>query len=106
VGELIKAHTRPSDIACRYGGEEFLVVLPEISCGDALRRGEDLRRDIENLQLFSDEEAIHLTASIGIAFFPENGESVDEILMKADAALYCAKDAGRNKVSLPDEPAM
>ena len=100
ASRTIDEHTRRSDIACRYGGEEFLVILPEISLEDAAQRGEQLCRDIENLEIEFEGQIIRLTVSIGVAIFPLHGESIDQILLAVDAALYKAKDNGRNQIAL------
>lgn len=101
VAKAIIEHTRRSDIACRYGGEEFLVILPEITVEDALQRAENLRVKIGNLSADSESETLNLTASIGMAMFPLHGENIDQILLEADRALYSAKHSGRNRVALP-----
>ncbi|RPH61264.1 MAG: diguanylate cyclase [Chloroflexi bacterium] len=98
--KVIGEHTRRSDIACRYGGEEFLIVMPEITREGALRRAEQLRADIENLQIQAGQQTIRVTASIGIAIYPLHGDDSDEILSAVDSALYQAKETGRNRVIL------
>ncbi len=101
TAELIKEHTRRSDIACRYGGEEFLVILPEITREDAQKRAEQLRVDIETLSIEFEGQILHITASIGIAIYPLHGEDSDSLLSAVDSALYNAKNSGRNQVILP-----
>jgi len=98
VAELLKTHFRDSDIPCRYGGDEFLVILPNASCNSAYKRAEELRLAIKSLEINYSDHILPLTASFGIACFPEHGETVDQIINKADAALYKAKRDGRDQV--------
>lgn len=86
---------RPSDVACRYGGEELVVLLPDCSLAEALGKAELLRARIESL---SDIHGTRITASLGVATMPETAANMTEILPSADAALYRAKQAGRNRV--------
>lgn len=92
---------RPRDMAARYGGEEFVVLLGETAAGDALNLGETLRRRIEDFALphQDSEVADRVTVSIGIATgIATAGEAADNLVQRADAALYQAKHAGRNRV--------
>jgi diguanylate cyclase (GGDEF)-like protein len=100
VAKIISELTRRSDIACRFGGEEFMVILPEIAKADAQLRAEQLRQKIEALKLPAGEKTIQLTASIGVAMYPLHGETSDEMLSVVDTALYRAKETGRNRVIL------
>jgi diguanylate cyclase (GGDEF)-like protein len=86
---------RPSDVACRYGGEELVVLLPDCSLAEALDKAELLRARIESL---SDIHGARIAASLGVATMPETATNMTEILPSADAALYRAKQAGRNRV--------
>ncbi len=97
-GTLIKRFYRSSDICCRYGGEEFLVLLPDMSNDDAYERTEQLRAIIENTPVTSSTTVIRLTSSFGIATFPGDGNTRDTLIGAADRALYAAKKAGRNQV--------
>lgn len=96
VAALITANLRDSDVACRYGGEELLVILPQCSAAMAAKKAERLRSAIETL---STENGPQVSASIGVASIPEAAASVPELLAVADAALYEAKRAGRNRVA-------
>jgi diguanylate cyclase (GGDEF)-like protein/PAS domain S-box-containing protein len=97
IGEVVRAE----DLVCRYGGEEFVVLLPETEPEVALRRAEQIRAGIEGKKLeFRNQSLGELTVSIGCATYPENGESPDSLLRGADAALYRAKHAGRNRVEM------
>ena len=99
-GELMKRHARGSDIYCRYGGEEFLLVLPGMAEKDAVERAEHLRRAMAATPVAFGSSQIVVTASFGIASYPCDGRSGDELTAAADRALYAAKAAGRNRVSV------
>jgi diguanylate cyclase (GGDEF)-like protein/PAS domain S-box-containing protein len=102
-GNLMKHNARASDIICRYGGEEFLLVLPGMTQEGALERAEQLRRAMAATRFSYGASAIMVTASFGIAVFPSDGRTTDELIAAADMALYSAKSAGRNRVSLSCE---
>jgi diguanylate cyclase (GGDEF)-like protein len=99
VSKLIQSKVRGVDQVFRYGGEEFAFLLPETSRLNALSTGEKIRRAVasKKIRIKKDEE-ISLTVSIGIAVFPEDGNTVTNIVDKADQALYKAKQSGRNRV--------
>lgn len=103
TAKVILDHVRRSDTACRYGGEEFLVILPEINEDDARLRAENLRQSIASLEMQHEGEIIKLTASIGVAIYPLHGKNSDGILMAVDDALYSAKQLGRNRVVVSGE---
>ena len=103
-GNLMKHNARASDIICRYGGEEFLLVLPGMTQEGALERAEQLRRAMAAMRFSYGASQIMVTASFGIAVFPSHGRTTDELIAAADTALYSAKAAGRNRVSLSSEP--
>lgn len=96
IGTLIKRHVRSSDIACRYGGEEFILVLPEATLASARRRAEQIRGSIER----SRHELRGITASIGVALFPDHAVDHDTLTRAADEAMYESKARGRNCVSI------
>jgi len=100
VGGLLSACIRAGDLACRYGGEEFLLVLPGASAEAALERTDELRRALAALPVDSDGTPIHATLSAGIAAYPDHGTTREELIRKADAALYSAKTSGRDCVRL------
>jgi diguanylate cyclase (GGDEF)-like protein len=104
VGGLLKANIRAGDIVCRYGGEEFLMVMPGMREGDARRRAEKLRLLIESHSILQNGVTIKLTASIGGAVYPEHGVTQDQLISLADSALYRAKHSGRNRVEFPIAP--
>ena len=103
-GELMKRHTRDSDINCRYGGEEFLIVLPGMTAETAIERAELLRHETSVARIEYQTSRIALTASFGIAMFPRHGTTVDELIAAADDGMYSAKAAGRNRVVLNPPP--
>jgi len=100
VAEIFLRSVRADDVACRYGGEEFTLILPECSLQQALARAEDIRlRVAENRQLHEGPSVKPVTVSIGVAAFPETTDRVDLLLKLADEALYRAKRDGRNRVA-------
>ncbi len=99
IAQTLKDHIRGSDIACRYGGEELTLVLSETALMDALARAEEIREAIHRITMtYGDQTLDNLTASFGVAVFPEHGTTGSEVIQAADAALYRAKGAGRNQV--------
>jgi diguanylate cyclase (GGDEF)-like protein/PAS domain S-box-containing protein len=95
---LLRNHTRDEDVVCRYGGEEFVVVLPATTLEHAHQRMEQLRFTIEQLRVPFDRIELNTTVSIGIAAYPRHGETLAALLKAADMVLYEAKGAGRNHV--------
>jgi len=101
LGLLIQANLRREDVACRYGGEEFLLVLPDAGLEDARRRGEQLREAVKRLRVSSRGQTVGpITVSIGVAALPDHGLDRDSLVMAADAALYRAKRDGRDRVAV------
>jgi diguanylate cyclase (GGDEF)-like protein len=100
--ELLQRNARGSDIYCRYGGEEFLMVLFDMTGGDAYQRAEQWRLAFAALPIHCDASVIRATASFGIAAFPMHGKTGDALIAAADAALYAAKHDGRNRVKRYD----
>lgn len=101
LGQFLQRYVRGSDIACRYGGEEFTLILPEASIDVTQKRAEQLGNDIKHLNLENRYYALgSLTLSIGIASFPTHGLSLEAVIRAADAALYIAKKEGRDTVRL------
>ena len=95
VGRIIAASVRASDFAARYGGEEFLILLPDTERDGALLVAEKLRSEIEKAELSGIGS---ITASLGVAVLPTDAVEADDLMRKADRALYIAKQAGRNRV--------
>lgn len=101
LADKLRSFVRPYDLACRYGGEEFVVALAGNDADQSLRRAEELRRTIsETLVPHLRGEDLPITVSIGVAVYPEHGESIAAVLDAADGALYQAKHEGRNRVCL------
>jgi diguanylate cyclase (GGDEF)-like protein len=99
TGELLRAATRNSDIACRFGGEEFAVILPGATLLVARNRAEAIRASLEAMRIdFGGKLIGPLTVSAGVASMPPHGQDWTYVLQQADRALYTAKQAGRNKV--------
>lgn len=99
LGALFKRSVRGSDVACRYGGEEFALVLSEISIENVQRKAEALRQAVKNLAL--DYRGVPLgpvTVSLGIAVFPIHAADAESLFRRADEALYEAKNTGRDRV--------
>lgn len=105
------AHTfsncvRTEDLVCRYGGEEFTIILPDITPDAALNRAEVIRKAVANLRTELDNDLYSsVTISIGAALFPQDGQTSELLLRHSDAALYRAKREGRNKVVMVDHAA-
>lgn len=99
VGRLLSATVRASDFAARFGGEEFLLLLPQTDRQGAIELAEKIRRQIERTELV---QTGPITASFGVAGLPEDAVAPDELIRKADRALYLAKAQGRNRVESAD----
>ena len=98
--KVLTSNARASDIVCRYGGEEFLLVLPALTQEGAVERAEQLRCAMEATPVSNGLSQIMVTASFGVATFPTHGRTTDELIAAADTALYSAKADGRNRVNL------
>lgn len=96
--ERIKKHFRASDICCRYGGEEFLLVLPKSTNKEALKRASEIREIVARNAFVLSGSVINVTASFGVASYPQHGHTRDVLVTAADKALYKAKNDGRNRV--------
>ena len=103
-GQLMKAHARSDDVYCRYGGEEFLLVLPGVSERRAAERAEQLRAAMADTPVNYNGEVVAITVSFGVASFPGDARTADELVAAADRALYAAKAAGRNRVETASTP--
>jgi diguanylate cyclase (GGDEF)-like protein len=99
LGNFLRAHIRGEDVACRYGGEEFMLILPEASLAVTRERAEHLRDDIKHLHAqYHDQPLGAVMLSLGVAVFPDHGSTGEAVLKAADAALYRAKREGRDRV--------
>jgi diguanylate cyclase (GGDEF)-like protein len=98
---LLQTHCRTEDIACRFGGEEFTVILPEVAPDTAAVRAEQIRAAVENLRVAHLKSQLSpVTVSIGLASYPRDGATGEEVLRAADVALYRAKHEGRNRFAV------
>jgi len=99
VGNLLRSHARAEDIVCRYGGEEFIVIMPDASLANTRARAELICQAVRTMgNDFRQGTAAAITMSIGVAGFPEHGDDSADIVRMADATLYQAKRAGRDRV--------
>lgn len=98
LADLLEDMFRGSDVACRFGGEEFVVLLPGADLATAVKRAEELRERCQSMTLFSDGKPLNFTLSVGVAALEEGMSQPDELLKRADEALYKAKNQGRNRV--------
>ncbi len=98
VGQTLINAVRKSDVACRYGGEELTLILPGASLEETQKRAEDIRLGIKQLRLrYRDISLDSITASFGVACYPQHGRTSDQVIQTADAALYHAKEQGRDR---------
>lgn len=102
VAPAVKENLRDGDIAARYGGDEFTLILPNTAAQDALKVAEGIRSSVQQLRinLPGVDEIITVTTSQGIAEFPRHGTDIDGLREQADQALYQAKEAGRNRAAI------
>lgn len=96
MAETLKRHLREGDQAARFGGEEFAVILPATAEAGALHLAERVRAAVANGQVVFEGARLSVTASFGVAVWPEDGRELDALVASADRALYAAKAAGRN----------
>ncbi|MBK7996954.1 MAG: GGDEF domain-containing protein [Blastocatellia bacterium] len=102
VAEILMRHVRTHDVAARFGGEEFVMLLPETSLGGAVVVAERIRTAVENVDFNSAGCRHNVTISIGVAEYLGDGTDVEEVIKKADEALYKAKSSGRNRVCMSE----
>jgi len=100
IGSILQKSLRSTDSIARYGGDEFVVLLPETESTQALKASERIRTAVETAPLEVSGEKVFITISIGIAGFPEHGKELREITSRADKALYTSKEEGRNRASI------
>lgn len=98
LGASLREQTRSEDIACRYGGEELILILPDCTPQNTYQKAEEIRTLIEALEIENYRDQLKVTVSIGIASFPINGSIMEDVIKAAETALYTAKAMGRNKV--------
>ncbi|MGB0852268.1 MAG: diguanylate cyclase [Pikeienuella sp.] len=99
---ILQSMFRTVDVPCRLGGEEFIVMLPGAGIERAMERAEALREEIEKTELRYGGEILKITASLGVAVFPDNGKTLQDLMQNADDALYLAKGDGRNCIRLAE----
>ena len=103
LGSMLIAQVRGGDAACRYGGEEFLVIMGETDLQSALQRAEALRELVAGMQIqYRGQTLRRVTISIGVASFPGHGSSAAQLIHAADGALYRAKRQGRDRVAVAE----
>jgi diguanylate cyclase (GGDEF)-like protein/PAS domain S-box-containing protein len=103
IAEALTEQCRRGDFACRYGGEEFVIVMPNITLETAYARAENLRQALTLLSVPYEYYNLSVTISMGIACYPENGQTRESILRAADQAMYAAKEAGRDHILSYDQ---
>ncbi|HDQ25458.1 MAG TPA: GGDEF domain-containing protein [bacterium] len=96
IAEVVKPLLTSTDSPCRYGGEEFAVIMPETDTAEAFETAERLRKAVEERAFYGGETLIKITVSLGIAEYPTHALIKERLIEKADAALYSAKNSGRN----------
>ena len=103
LGNFLLKKTRGGDIVCRYGGEEFVVVLPSASLENTRIRAEEIREGVKDLLVYHLGKPMRkCTLSFGVSAFPERGTTSESLIKSADTALYSAKNEGRDRVVVAD----
>ena len=107
IGRVIGRLVRPGDVAARFGGDEFVIVLPDTGTEEAHRLAESVRKSIEACEQLDGEDVdlSRVTASVGVATFPVHAADAESLFRQADAAMYSAKRSGKNRVSVAPDPA-
>jgi diguanylate cyclase (GGDEF)-like protein len=99
MGLFVQKNIRESDIACRYGGEELMLILPETCLEITRKRAEQIREGVKHLNVQHRRQPLGgITISVGVACFPEDGLTGEALIQAADTALYEAKAQGRDRV--------
>ena len=104
LAETVMRQSRQGDFVCRYGGEEFVLVMPNIGIETAKQRAEELHQTVNLLNIPYGNFNLTTTISMGVAAYPEHGKTKEELLRAADRAMYIAKHTGRNRVVVYPEP--
>lgn len=100
LAAFLQENTRRSDIICRFGGEEFVILMPDAAVDDAFERTEIFRKNFEAMQLEYEDKQVKCTFSAGVASFPLHSNSGENLLNMADVALYHSKKNGRNRITV------
>jgi diguanylate cyclase (GGDEF)-like protein len=100
LGKLLSSSIRQSDIALRYGGEEFVILMPNTDHKDALMLSNRIRQKVKNMLFVEDGIKFHISISGGLAVYPIHAKTADELIYSADSALYRAKGAGKNNIKI------
>lgn len=103
IANILKTNSRSSDIVCRFGGEEFLMVLPGTPLEAAVKRAEEIREKCMQIAISHEGKTLQATMSFGVATYPDHGWEAEEIIIKADKGLYKSKENGRNLVTVWNE---
>lgn len=103
IANLMKSHARSTDFVCRYGGEEFLIVMPKTPAIAAIKRAEEILQKCTDTIVAHEGKNLQVAMSIGVATYPDHGQEAEELIIKADKALYVSKQNGRNRITLSTE---
>ena len=104
LAETVKRQSRHGDFVCRYGGEEFVLVMPNVGLEIARQRADEIHLTINALNIPYGAFNLTTTISMGVAGYPEHGKTKEELLRASDRAMYIAKNTGRNRVVVYREP--
>lgn len=102
LGRLLQQYPRIGDIACRIGGEEFVIIMPRACLENGLARAEEIRQKVQEARIRYNGNSPKITISIGIAAVPTHGVAGRKVMLAADKTLYLAKNSGRNRVMLAE----
>lgn len=101
LGTMLRQYVRASDVACRYGGEEFILILPDTNGEAGFQRAEQLRERVNSITINHEGRTIgNITVSVGVSVWPDNGHDAEQVIDAADEAMYQAKQEGRNRCVL------
>ncbi len=100
MGQVLRRILRETDVVGRYGGDEFVVVLPETPLNGALVIAERIRKKVEDYEFVAQDLNIHLTISLGVANCPKHTLTAEGLIKKADAAMYRAKELSKNSIKV------
>jgi diguanylate cyclase (GGDEF)-like protein len=103
--DLLHTHTRAEDAACRYGGDEFVVLLPESSLDVTRQRAEEIRQAAHRFNIMHEGSVLSVvTLAVGVAAYPDHAADMDALVHAADEAMYTAKHAGGDRVQVARSP--